>query len=402
MRERNTPALRFKGFRGDWERRNLESIARNTFGGGTPNTSVKEFWVGEIPWIQSSDLIEHDVMAVTIKKKISLLAISNSATKLVPKDSIAIVTRVGVGKVAVMQMEYSASQDFLSLSNLEVDKWFGAYSVYLKMQKELYKVQGTSIKGITKKDLLSKVFYTPSYKTEQTKIGDFFRNLDNLIAFNQRKYDKLLTVKKACLEKMFPQNGSNTPEIRFKGFSGEWEIQTALNIFETTSDKNHPELPVLSATQEYGMKKRDDIGLSIFHNKKNEKTYKRVLPGQFVIHLRSFQGGFAHSQIEGITSPAYTILKFKEESKHFDAFWKYIFNSNVFIKRLEAVTYGIRDGRNINFDEFMTMRFSYPTLEEQTQIGNFFKTLDNLIALRKTELEKLKNIKKACLEKMFV
>src|SRR5574344_2358152 len=100
-----------------------------------------------------------------------------------------------------------------------------------------------------------------------------------------------------------------------------------------------------------GMAPRSTSGYDIFHDKANEVTYKRVLPGQFVIHLRSFQGGFAHSTIEGITSPAYTVFGFSEPEKHDDIFWKYIFNSKEFIRRLETVTYGIRDGRSISYDE---------------------------------------------------
>lgn len=84
-----------------------------------------------------------------------------------------------------------------------------------------------------------------------------------------------------------------------------WEQRKAKDLFISTADKGYPNLPVLSATQDRGMIRRDENSINIFHDKKNEASYKRVLPGQFVIHLRSFQGGFAHSIIEGITSPAY-------------------------------------------------------------------------------------------------
>ena len=191
------------------------------------------------------------------------------------------------------------------------------------------------------------------------------------------------------------------PEIRFAGFTENWEQHKAGEIFLTTTDKNHPELPVLSASQEYGMIKRDEAGINIYHDKRNETTYKRVLPGQFVIHLRSFQGGFAHSTIEGITSPAYTVLDFIEREKNYDFFWKYILNSELFVKRLETVTYGIRDGRSISYEDFTAMKFSYPDYDEQHKIGLFFKRLDNLITLHQRKCEKLVNFKKAMLEKMF-
>ena len=147
------------------------------------------------------------------------------------------------------------------------------------------------------------------------------------------------------------------PEIRFNGFEGEWEKDNAVYIFETYYDKNHPNLPVLSASQELGMVIRDNVGFQVQHNKENEVGYKRVLPGQFVIHLRSFQGGFAHSMVEGITSPAYTVMQFKKSSKQDDIYWKYVLTSKTFIKRLETVTYGIRDGRSISFEDFSELNF---------------------------------------------
>ncbi|AZV55064.1 restriction endonuclease subunit S [Bacillus pumilus] len=201
---------------------------------------------------------------------------------------------------------------------------------------------------------------------------------------------------------MLPKDGANVPEIRFAGFTDAWEQREAVDIFMSITDKNHQELPVLSATQEHGMILREDTGINISHDKKNEATYKRVLPGQFVIHLRSFQGGFAHSNVEGITSPAYTVMDFIEKERHYDFFWKYVFSSRKFIKSLEKVTYGIRDGRSINFDDFSTMSFLFPSCAEQKAIGQFFQNFNHLITLHQRKLEKLKNIKKSMLEKMFV
>lgn len=191
------------------------------------------------------------------------------------------------------------------------------------------------------------------------------------------------------------------PQIRFSGFTDTWEQREAKNLFVSTADKGHPELPVLSATQDRGMIRRDENSINIYHDKKNEEGYKRVLPGQFVIHLRSFQGGFAHSAIEGITSPAYTVFGFSELEKHNPNFWKYVFTSKEFIRRLETVTYGIRDGRSISYDEFLTMDFVFPTQDEQTKIANYLDTLDRLITLHQRKYDKLTKVKKAMLEKMF-
>lgn len=191
------------------------------------------------------------------------------------------------------------------------------------------------------------------------------------------------------------------PSIRFHGFDDAWEQRKAKELFVSTADKGYPELPVLSATQDRGMIRRDENSINIFHDKKNEAGYKRVLPGQFVIHLRSFQGGFAHSAIEGITSPAYTVFGFSDPEKHDSEYWKYVFTSKAFIRRLETVTYGIRDGRSISYDEFLTLSFVYPSRSEQTAIAQYLDKLSNLITLHQRKLEKLTNVKKSMLEKMF-
>ncbi|MFR2462276.1 MAG: hypothetical protein ACLTAN_10545 [Christensenellaceae bacterium] len=164
-------------------------------------------------------------------------------------------------------------------------------------------------------------------------------------------------------------------------FVHSWEQRKAKELFNSTADKGYPELPVLSATQDRGMIRRDENSINIFHDKKNESGYKRVLPGQFVIHLRSFQGGFAHSTIEGITSPAYTVFGFSEPEKHDSEYWKYVFTSKEFIRRLETVTYGIRDGRSISYDDFLTLDFVYTSKAEQTAIARYLDKLSDLITL---------------------
>jgi len=197
------PELRFAGFADDWEERKLGDLSQDTIGGGTPKTSVTEYWNGEIPWIQSSDLANDKLYGVLPKKFITEDAVKNSATKLIPANSIAIVTRVGVGKLAFMPYEFTSSQDFLSLSNLQVDCNFGMYSIYKMLQRELNNIQGTSIKGITKADLLDKETFVPIKVEEQQKIGSFFKQLDDIIALHQRKLDLLKEQKKGFLQKMF-------------------------------------------------------------------------------------------------------------------------------------------------------------------------------------------------------
>lgn len=265
----------------------------------------------------------------------------------------------------------------------------------------LPKMQGTKVVSISKSSIKDTLINYPS-RSEQQSIAIFFDRLDTLIRSNEQQLEKLRNIKQASLKKMFPSEGQTTPKVRLNGFNNIWNLDNANNIFKTYDKRNKPFLPVLSATQERGMVSRASFGYEFSHDEANEVTYKHILPGQFVIHLRSFQGGFAHSAIEGIASPAYTVFEFKNKEKYNDIFWKYVFMSKSFIKRLELITYGIRDGRSISFSEFSSFEFFVPSLPEQIAIAEYFTNLDTLIHTKEKQLEKLCNIKKASLNKMFV
>ena len=196
------PEIRLDGFEGEWELCEINDLADDFQSGGTPKTNIQEYWDGDIPWIQSSDLGINCLLEIKVQKSISEKGLENSSAKIIPKDSIAVVTRVGVGKLAVMRHEYATSQDFLSLSNLKSNIEFTAYLLYRLLQKEVTQLQGTSIKGITKGELLSKKVLIPSLP-EQQAIGAYFSNLDNLINSHQEKISQLETLKKKLLQDMF-------------------------------------------------------------------------------------------------------------------------------------------------------------------------------------------------------
>ena len=243
---------------------------------------------------------------------------------------------------------------------------------------------GTMMNELVPDDLMRESISVPCL-AEQEVIGGTLTQLDHLITLHQHKLNALKNVKKSLLEKMFPKPGEFVPEIRFEGFTDPWEQRKACDIFETVDDRGYPDLPVLSATQDQGMIKRDDSGRYVGHDKSNETGYKRVKPGDYVVHLRSFQGGFAHSPLEGITSPAYTVFAAKEPKMHSDRFWKHRFMSQRFIESLSVVTYGIRDGRSISVEEFMLLPLFFPEVDEQTEIGKALDSLDHLITLHQRE-----------------
>ena len=184
-----------------WEQRKVSDLAEKTYGGGTPTTSNEAYWNGDIPWIQSSDVVDGKLLGVEPRKWITQDGLNNSAAQLIPGNSIAIITRVGVGKLAFMPYSYATSQDFLSLSKLNAEPLFTVYACYKKLQSELNAVQGTSIKGITKDELLAKNIMVPRY-AEQQQIGAFFKQLDHLITLHQRQpivYAVIHSIRKANL-----------------------------------------------------------------------------------------------------------------------------------------------------------------------------------------------------------
>ena len=396
-----SPKYRFDKFNENWIIVKLSDIACHYKTGGTPSTKDPTFWGGAIPWIQSSDIQKDRLFGVIPQKFISEEGLQNSTAKLIPKNSIAIVTRVGVGKLAIIDQDYATSQDFLSLSDFDEDILFIVYSIYRMLQKESTQLQGTSIKGITKEDLLLKKISLPEIE-EQSAIGSLFRTLDNLLSSYKDNLANYQSLKATMLSKMFPKAGQNVPEIRLDGFEGEWEIKRADEIFKSVSEKNKAFLPVLSASQIDGMVLRDEIGINIKYDEATLNNYKVVKPGQFVIHLRSFQGGFALSKLEGITSPAYTIIDFIDKENNLSDFWNSILTSRDFIKRLETVTYGIRDGKSISFKDFSSLKFVFPEFKEQQAIGAYFSNLDNLINSYQEKISQLVILKKKLLQDMFI
>ena len=380
----DAPAIRFKGFSDAWEQRKLGDIGKARSGVGFPDAD--QGGVTGVPFFKVSD------MNLDGNENEMIVANNYVTTEQIAEHRWSPITELPaiffakVGAAVMLNRKRLCRFPFLLDNNtmaysLSPTKWDADFAKALFGTVDLTSlVQVGALPSYNAGDVESMGIYLPSL-FEQEQIGAFFKLLDNLITLHQRKFEKLTNVKKSMLEKMFPQNGSSYPEIRFKGFTDPWEQRKAKELFVSTADKGYPELPVLSATQDRGMIRRDENSINIFHDKKNEAGYKRVLPGQFVIHLRSFQGGFAHSAIEGITSPAYTVFGFSEPEKHDSEYWKYVFTSKSFIQRLETVTYGIRDGRSISYEEFLTLGFVYPSKVEQTAIARYLDKLSDLITL---------------------
>lgn len=189
------------------------------------------------------------------------------------------------------------------------------------------------------------------------------------------------------------------PKLRFPEFTDEWEQRKLGEVFAEYSEKNHEELPPLTIIQGTGTIRRDESSRNLQFDKKSLKNYKLVRKDDFIVHLRSFEGGLEKANSKGIVSPAYHIFHGHETDTRF--YYPY-FRSYTFINvLLKPHVYGIRDGRSIDITGMKNIKIPYPSYEEQKQIGNFFEALDNTIALHQRKLESMKEYKKGLLQKMF-
>ena len=395
----NMPEIRFKDFKNEWKHFSFKEITYKAGIKNSENLSLESYSISnELGFIPQKEQFENGGTMSKADKRMYYIVSSNSFAYNPARINVGSLGYYQGIKDVIVSSLYEVFKTSDIVDDLFLLYWFKT-NIFKRMIEQ-YQEGGVRLYFFF--DKLQKCQIKIPSLQEQQKIAFHFQKLDSLIQVTTKKLASLKQIKAASLQSMFPQEGETVPKVRFKGFEGEWDFVTAGEVFRTTNVRNRPDLPVLSATQDKGMVKRSDIGYQVFHDKSNETTYKHILPGQFIIHLRSFQGGFAHSNIEGIVSPAYTVMEFKNKEFHYDYFWKYIFTSKEFIKRLELITYGIRDGRTISFDEFKEMDFFIPSKLEQQKIASYFCNLDKQISLQTQRLEKLKQIKAACLDKMFV
>ena len=265
---------------------------------------------------------------------------------------------------------------------------------------------------IHESDFLKIEIPVPSVE-EQRKIGAYLDQLDNLITLHQRKFEKLTNVKKSMLEKMFPQNGSSYPEIRFKGFTDPWEQRKLGELVDRVVRKNinnESTLP-LTISAQYGLVDQ----ITYFNNRvasRDVSNYYLVLNGEFAYN-KSTSDGYPFGAVKrldlyekGVLSTLYIVFAPKKEQQIDSDYLTVFFDTDRWHKGVaERAAEGARNHGllNISAEDFFDIDLSVPKdIVEQKQIGAFIRQLDNLITLHQRELEKLQNIKKSMLEKMFV
>lgn len=397
----NIPQLRFPEFYGEWIEKKLGEIGEY-IGGGTPDTSVIEYWQGDIPWVSSSDIFEDSIHKIVKTRFITKKAIEGSATKLVPKGSILMVSRVGIGKFAIADEELCTSQDFTNLITTE-NEYFLGYYFKSKSNRFVSLSQGTSIKGFTTKDIKSAKFSIPTKPEEQTKIANFLTTVDKRINLLQKKKAELEQYKKGVMQKLFSQS------IRFKDDNGndfpEWEEKKLGEVCEiigggtpdtTKKEYWNGEINWFTPTeikQKYiksSLRKISQLGI--------QKSSARLLSkGTLLFTSRATIGDVGISQEECTTNQGFqSFVPNNNYVTEFLYYWLKI-NKTAFIKKSSGSTF-----IEISKSEIQKMSINFPCKEEQQKIATFLSALDKKIEKTGQQIAASQQWKQGLLQKMFV
>ena len=398
----NVPEIRFAGFTDPWEQRKLGEMA-SSFEYGL-NAAAKEY-DGKNKYIRITDIEDESREFNQSNVTSPDIDLDNAENyKLSEGDILFARTGASVGKSYIYKESDGLVYYAGFLIRARIKEKYDTEFVFQNTLTDRYNKyiavtsQRSGQPGVNAQEYAEFEIKAPK-KEEQIKIGTYFRNLDHLITLHQRKLDKLKDVKKSMLSKMFPKEGETVPEIRFAGFTEPWEQRKLGEVFKEYSKKKHMELPALTIIQGGGTVKREASERNLMYDESNLSNYKMVRKDDFIVHLRSFEGGLEKSSIDGIISPAYHTFHSDIADSRF--YYPY-FRSHEFIKhKLVPHVYGIRDGRSVDIEGMKTIEIPYTSIEEQRKIGDYLESIDNLITLHQRKLDKLKDIKKSMLQKMF-
>lgn len=401
MEERKIPALRFQGFTDEWEENKLGEMTVFSKGSGYSKSDLQDHGTPIVLYgrlyTNYEILISHIDTFVEPKQG---AVYSQGVEVIVPASG---ETAEDISRASVIGRKGVIIGGDLNIlyPNKLLDPVFLAITISNgKAHEDMAKrAQGKTVVHLHNDDLAQIKLFYPSI-SEQKQIGVFFQKIDVDILLLKNKLDKLQAFKKSMLEKMFPRPGEKVPEVRFRGFTGDWEKRKLGSIFEEYSEKNHAELPPLMIVQGGGTILRDESDRSLQYDRSNLSSYKMVNKDDFIVHLRSFEGGLEKASSQGIISPAYHTFHGEGTDARF--YYAY-FRSAVFISHdLKPHVYGIRDGRSIDIEGMKSILIPYTSYEEQKKIGDCISLLDQLIMLCQRKLEKLQSMKQAMLSEMFI
>lgn len=339
-------------------------------GGGTPSSSNESFWQGTIPWISSSDIVENDIKNISISRYITEEAIAHSATKLCPAPSILIVSRVGVGKIALSKEAICTSQDFCNLINIKVEPIFLTYCLSQIMKRKSMEVQGTSIKGITTSEIQKISINIPSLQ-EQKKIGKILSLLDERIATQNKIIDKLQSLIKGISNKLL--NSKEGMLVRLGAILKERSEKT----------KKNNQYAVLSSTVNGLFSQRDYFSKDIASE--NNVGYKIIRLHDVVLSPQNLWMGNINYNDKfdiGIVSPSYKVFLISDDydKRYVAAMLKThraLYDYQLISEQGASVV-----RRNLNLESFGQLVFRIPPLDKQREIG---KTISLLKSRLETE-----------------
>ena len=389
----NIPNLRFPEFQEEWEKCKLGTLTAKVGSGSTPKGGNTVYTSTGHCFVRSQNvgmgyLILDDVAHINdgIHQK-------HKATELKEDDVLLNITGASIGRTAIATKEIeggNVNQHVCIIrANSKVSpKFLCNYIQTKKIQNYIQSLQtGGSREGLNFEQIRSFPISLPNI-AEQNKIAQLLDKLNERIATQSKIIEDLKKLKCAIIEKVYS-------EIQGKEYSyGQ--------LFDVVNERNKQMeySNILSASQEKGMVNRDDLNLDIQFERSNINTYKIIRKGDYVIHLRSFQGGFAFSDKLGVCSPAYTILRPNSILEY--GYLSNYFTSQRFIKSLVLVTYGIRDGRSINVDEWLSMKITIPSKEHQQYIVKMIRSFERKIENEEAYATQLSIQKQYLLRQMFI
>ena len=413
-KDRNIPKRRFKEFENAdaWELRKLVEVARFRRGSFPQPYGNSEWYDGDgaMPFVQVADVTDEMNLVGDTKQKISRKA--QPLSVFAEEGSVLVTLQGSIGRVAITQYGAFIDRTVLIFEkfNLPVDNLFWAYIIKQKFIEEAKCAPGGTIKTITKEVLSDFDIKLPSHPEQET-IGTFFSSLDRHITLHQRKLDKLKSVKQAYLSEIFPAEGERVPKRRFPGFTDDWELHPLREIGNTYTG--------LSG------KTKDDFG----HGDGRFVTYMNVFSNPISLPEMVEEVEFDESQnIVRYGDVLFTTSSETPEEVGMSSVWlententylnsfcfgfrpvkkvnpyylAYLLRSSGMRRKISFLAQGI-SRYNISKTKMMELEISIPNENEQSAIGTFFSTLDQHITLHQRKLEKLKNLKKALLNDLFV
>ena len=407
---RSIPEIRFAGFTDAWEQRKFSDLVLIERG-GSPRPI--DDYITDAPdglnWVKIGDAPEQGRYINKTAEKIKPEGLTK--TRLVQPGDLILSNSMSFGKPYIMGINGCIHDGWLLIrdTHSRFDLKFLCHMLGTDQMLDQYRMfaAGSTVNNLNKELVGNTTVRLPSIE-EQRVIGEYLESIDNLIALHQRKYDQLKNVKKSMLEKMFPRNGADVPEIRFAGFTGAWEQRKLSSIAEEVT-RTAPEstAPVMMITANNGFIEQSD---RYAFNNAGESLKKYILleKGEMAYNhgaskLRPYGSCFALTTAESARIPfVYHCFSVGDNDSEFVSME--LNGSRVENQLRRIVSSGARmDGLlNISYEEYSSVELMLPSIQEQHVLANYFRELDHLITLHQCKYEKLKQIKKSMLEKMFV